>query len=82
MREQNQVKYRVLRVLAWTLRVIGYIAIGGGIVYGFAEAADVKPPDNLFEVASALVVGGLVSLFLGETAFVLMDIEENTRSKT
>jgi len=85
MAEEILMKYRVLRVLAWTLRIVGYIGIvvgiPGSVISVISAMNELHPDFETLGVLSTVAGAGLFCLFMGEVAFVLMDIEGNTRSK-
>lgn len=72
--------YGPFRVIAWTLRIVGYLAIvvgAFGLTVGLSSGYYDQVPGLIGAIAS-----GVIFVTLGEASFVLMDIEANTRPKS
>lgn len=74
-------------IVAWVLRVCGYVAIAGGLLAGAivaSHAFDVghNPEAGDVAVLASIILGGLILLGFAEVMFILLNIEANTKRAT
>lgn len=73
-------KYKALRVISWLYRILGLLAILGGILT-FIASIVIRGSDVLSGVIALIggLVGAVMLLGIGELFHLFIDIEENTR---